>query len=213
VSYKESQDECLEYVRLNSPDVRRRLKVFLNQAVKKFLDIRYWEKCLYTQDLTIDGSGSYDLSTSLTPAIYKFKNLYVKDNTTTFTDNSGLTETWTNVGIQNYNRASDKTRIYAIEKDILYVNGTGFDVTVEYLSAGTGYPMSADADDPAVLQNYAEILEKWACVLFFRYWGDLDIFQYENQELQDLLRLKKRDEAREAKRGRMVRVSSHARVI
>ena len=212
MSYKSSQDDILEYLRLDSPDNRRRVKRDMNDAVRRFMNWRYWQETMFTTDIAIDGTLQYDLAALVGRPVHRIRDVYVKENTTTAYPYDGeMTEGWTRLSLQDYNRAKDKTRRYAIDKGFLYANGTGFNLTIFYQSPGEGFPMSADTDNPEVLQNYTDIIEKWTQYLFLKWFGEDNSAAIEKQDLAEMLQLEKKREAREEKRGRMIRVSSHNR--
>ena len=180
------------------------------------MDIRIWTGTRSFFDIVIDGSGSYDLDALLSalpsPQFYRFEKIYIKSGNSTNTLLSGtLSERWENVGVEYYDRSPRKDNIYAIDSNILYVDGTGFTLTMEYVSPGVVYPMVDDLDEPKIMLEYSDIIVKWAITKFLKFFGDMEQYNFEKQELSETISLKKKKEARENKRGRTLILSSHNR--
>ncbi|KKL16690.1 hypothetical protein LCGC14_2493040 [marine sediment metagenome] len=77
MTFEEAVKEVLLRIKLDSADVRNRVKAFMNDSIDDFMDLREWTFLKFKFILTLDGSDTYDLKnlTSTANPIYKFKKV------------------------------------------------------------------------------------------------------------------------------------------
>jgi len=190
-------------VRYESPELRYRIKDFINEAILEFMDIRDWAELVKSANLTTDDSGSYTLA-SIVGSDYFYGTV---GNNPLIRDGKNDTEKYfRRTSYQQYINATPKTRLWAINQKSLYIDGTGQDLTLFYLTPGEEYPMSADDDTNLVTENYADIIEQATIVKFHIWEGDNDMAGIENSVLNNKIKLRKSKELRDDKKGQMFRV-------
>ena len=177
------------------------LKDFINEACLDFMRMENWKRVLNNLTITLDGSGSYSLSTLLAAADKYFVREYkliipygeqvqVYDYTNTRT--AERTE-FTKYNYDYYQQLSDKAYTWAIDGDTIYIVGNNGDLTLRYF--GDKYPLSADADTNSCLTYYPDAIKNLAALRFLDYINeDPAVIQRQEIALNNKVALLKRSE-------------------
>ncbi len=202
--FSDFRNQVLNYARFQGQDIEESVRIFLNQAILEFLRKREWEKTISKYTLTLDGSGTYDLSTLITNY---FHNIYRLIQPGAVMGNKQFMR----IGYDEYVNLSDKSNMWSLVNKDLYIEGDSGDIEVFYQTPGTPYPVTTDDDEPQILIDYPDILEKYVVVKLLAQIGDMEQANMENQYLAALLNDLTRSENRAQKRGRISSFASFRR--
>jgi len=192
-------------IKLESPELRYRIKDFINDAIADFIRIYNWRYVVKAATFTTDDSGSYALSTIIgTDPFYGELEL--------IRDGKGDTQKYfRKVSYQEWVRSTTKVRLWSIYDDTLYLLGDNEDLTFFYITPGNPYPLSADADENLVTANYADIIEQWGLVNYYIWAGDDESVKVEEGVLNRKISLQKGKENRDDKQGQLFRINTNNR--
>lgn len=144
------------YVRITGTDMLPVIKDFINESIIEFVRLRDWRMLKAFDTITTDGTGYYDLPDDFLREI----DLFSSEMRYNKREYSG------------YVLDQNKTYLYSVFGDKIYVDGTGASLTFLYLSKGDPYPLSADADESDVVKYYADVIKQWTLWKMMDYWVD-----------------------------------------
>jgi len=189
------------YVRVEGVDVDERIKQFVNDACLEFTRKHEWNKLIYLDTFVSDGSGGPYLLADIVQA--PVANLILVNET----GQDPLAKKTYKEWITSASNAS----AFTMMNEGIYVDGTGTTYNVLYTSCGDPYPLVENTHENIATKNYSDIIIQMAITRYITFLGDDDSSRIEYARLQGLLNDLKRLEAREAKSGRSLRLSSHNR--
>jgi len=196
-------------IKLAGPELRYRIKDFINDAILDFIRFYNWRYAQQVATFTTDDSGSYPLTTGVTPIITS-DPFYGEIEL--IRDGKGDTQKYfRKVSYREYVRNVSKTRLWSIFNDTLYIIGTDQDLTLFYLTPGDPYPLTDNADENLITANYADIIEQWALVNYLIWSGDDETAAVEEKVLTRKINLQKSKENRDDKQGQLFRINSNNR--
>ena len=174
------------------------LKDFINESIYDFGLLHNWKFLINSLTLTLDGSGSYDLSTLISNHFFReYKLLLPYGSTVSIYDNnndvvSPRTE-WTKYNYETYIQLQDKAYTWAISGNTIYINGNSGDMVLMYI--GDTYPLSSDDDTSNCLTYYPEAIKRMAIIKYLDHIAeDLSVIQREELQLSNKLLLIKKSE-------------------
>ena len=181
------------YVHMEGDKIREMIKRHINEAILDFLRTKEWDKVKAIATFTLDGSGSYAISTGATPIAADFEGEIglFNDSGTEFTK----------LGYPYYLRAENRAEAYSILGDNLYVDGNSGDLTLIYVARGAQYPLTAEDDEVWATLHYWDIIKQMVVVRILKFLGDPSQ-PVEQQELDRKLVLLRNSENRIRKNGK-----------
>lgn len=161
MNYGNLVNEIRLYLSMQGTEMMHMIKSFLNESIIDFVRIYEWEKSKVAEIITLDGSGSYDLSAVLTNPFEGEIGLI---------DSSGAE--MQKFDYKMYATLDDKTGYYSIFGNTLYVGGTTGDLTFMYISPGNPYPLVNDTDENLITLYYWQIIKKMTASYMLKYISD-----------------------------------------
>lgn len=178
------------YVKMEGNKVHEMIKDFINDSVEEFVRLSEWEKVKVSAAITLDDSGSYDLSALLTNRF---------DGELALLDSDGVE--FQKCDYKRYLQLSSKDEFYSLLGNILYVEGDGEVLTLIYVTSGENYPLSDDSDEVPATQYYANIIKQMTVVKLLGQIGD-EMTEKEAGNLDRMLAIVKKHENRIDKQGK-----------
>tara|TARA_Y100000361_G_C11152430_1_gene341982 strand:- start:1352 stop:1981 length:630 start_codon:yes stop_codon:yes gene_type:complete len=209
LNLKDFKNQTLKYARFQGQDLEDFCVTFLNQEILSFLRKKEWDKTIYNHTLTLDGSGSYDLEALLPNYFHAIHDL-IKPGS------NRNNKQFMRIDYDNYINQSNKASLWSIVGRTLYIEGDanspqGGTVDIFYRSPGSPYPVSDPTDEPQIMIDYIEILEKMVVFKMLIQIGDMEQAAIESQLLEGLLKDARTDENKARKRGKVSTYSSYWR--
>jgi len=187
-------------IKYEGPEIRYRIKNFINDAILEFMSIRNWQELIEVAALITDGSDSYTIASIIGDDYYYGPIDLIRDG------KNDTLNTFRRVKYQYYLRANEKAGLWAIHNDTIYYGGNGEELSFFYLTPGELYPLEDDNDTNIVLNKYVDIIEQYAIVKFHIWEGDNESASYENSVLNNKITLRKKKEFRDDKGGKLSKV-------
>ena len=180
------------YLHIKGRESREVIKDFINEAILEFGRAYNWKWLVKTEDLTLDDSDSYTISTIASEYFIREISLVAPySSELQFTSNNTVTATkineYTKYNYKNYIQLSDKSYTWSIEGDTLYVTGVSGELKLSYITAGANYPLTNDNDTDLILTYYNDIIKKMAVIKYLDYLGDTEVVSRENNLLGTML--------------------------
>jgi len=189
------------YVRVEGVDVEERIKQFINDACLEFPRKHEWNKLIYLDTFQTDGSGGPYIIDDIVQA--PVANVILVNETGQDALAKKTYKEWIT--------SASNSSAFTMMNEGLYVEGTGTTYNLLYTSCGAPYPMTDPDHENFAAKNYSDIIIQMAITRYTTFLGDDESSRIEYARLQGLLNDLKRLEAREAKSGRTLRLSSHNR--
>lgn len=178
------------YIRMKGNRIHEMIKDMINESVLEFIRLEEWRMIKVAETITLDDSGSYDLSSLL---IKRF------DGELALLNSAG--NEFQKYDYKTYLQLSSKDKFYSLLGAVLYVEGTGEDLTLVYITAGEDYPLSADSDEVPATEHYADIIKQITIIKMLEQIGD-DMTDKEKVKLNKMLSILYKHENRINKQGK-----------
>ena len=149
------------YLHVQGNEMVVMIKEFVNDAIMEFVRMKEWEMTKVVENIPLDGSGNYLLSTFLTNLFQGEIALY----------NAAGAELQ-KMSWEMYNQTTDKQGYWAMLGGSLYTEGTGVNVSLMYCTMGDPWPLVATDSENLITLYYPDIIKKWAVVSLLKYITD-----------------------------------------
>jgi len=178
------------YLHIQGSETRYLIKDFINESILDFIRIEEWKYSRFSNDIVLDGSEQYDLTTILTNPFYGEIDL-IKENSYSYRK----------FNYETYIKSQSKIGSYSILGNTLYVEGEDTTLRFVYVTPGLPYPLVNDNDENLVTRYYWDIIKKMAVIKMLHYLGD-DVVVREEELLKEKLFSLKFQENRIEKKGK-----------
>lgn len=193
----------LNYGRLQGQDLEDDVVKFLNQVILEFMRKKEWDKTIKRYTLTLTGSDNYDLNSLVSPDYFHSIHDLIRPGT------NQSKKQFMRLDLRNYFNLSSTQNAWAFQNGVLYYSTSDntqsntAELEVFYQTPGEGYPLVDDADEPQIMIDYIDILEKMTIIKMLGKIGDMEQMIMENQLLQGMLNDLRKDENRARKVGKV----------
>lgn len=152
------------YTHMEGAQIREMIKRHINEAILDFLRMKEWEKVKNVVSVALNGSGAYTITGGATPIAADF------EGEIELLDSGGIP--YSKVGYSLYLQHSDKSGVYSILGDTLYVEGDSGTLTLIYIARGDEYPLTDDDDEVYATLYYWDIIKQMVVVRILKFLGD-----------------------------------------
>ena len=161
MTFKNLIREIEIYLRIDNSETKNIIKTFINDSILDFVRLKTWEKLKVIEDITLDGSNSYDLSLILTNRFDGEIQLLNENGTE-----------YQKYNYDTYLMKGQTAGTYAILGNILYVQGDNTTLKLLYLTIGAPYPLALDDDENLVTKFYYDIIKFMTIIKVLSWIGD-----------------------------------------